>query len=132
MCVAKLFSRLSNSYRVLSSGPSRIALGRFEGETKVATMLISDDCGHACLDLIRVDPDHRSRGLGAAMLADLCEAADATGTTLLLSVVPGAHIDEARLTRWYEASGFLLREDLCFADDRVHLRMPCLVPDCAM
>lgn len=92
-------------------------------------MLLSDDCGRVRLDLIRVDPDHRGRGIGAAMLADLCEAADETGTALLLSVVPGTHIDEGRLTRWYAVAGFSLRGDLCFGDGRVYLRPPCPVPE---
>ena len=67
-----------------------------------------DERGGVYLRLIAVAAEHRGTGAGTAALRDLCERADAAGSTIRLNATCDRGADVARLVRWYARAGFVL------------------------
>lgn len=64
---------------------------------------------HQYLFVLGVDPDFQGRGIGAALLRQLCARADAAGTAAYLET------DKPSSVRFYERHGFVVKDDITIA-----------------
>jgi ribosomal protein S18 acetylase RimI-like enzyme len=90
---------------------STILLGR-EGDAVVASVLVGHDGHRGAVYYVAVDPDHRNKGLGRAILTAAEDWLRARGILKLNLMVRG---DNTQVQAFYEAQGYDEQERIVYA-----------------